>query len=270
MLWVLDDPKVATESAVSLNQLTSSTTLEITEGSVADYALFSKIDFKHELFFPLADPRFNDFSKIRTWSYRRVSGYPDSWKPLMIFDSGDPALLEVSIGDGYLWLMTMGWQPQSSQLALSTKFIPIVVGMVRSRDARRDDATEYFAGDSVPEDLLPKIDAVSGDAVTAEWMTEDGRFAAPGVYRSGDREFAVNVAPSESETDPMPIESLERLGVIVGVVESLAQTASRERHIQDAELERRQGLWQWALASVLGLIGIETLVSGFKSRRQLG
>ncbi len=267
VLWVLDDAKSVTESAASLQQLTGVASLEITEATVADYALFSKIDFKHELFLPLADPRFNDFSKIRTWSYRRVAGYPESWKPLVSFDSGDAALVEVTMGDGRLWLMTMGWQPQSSQLALSTKFIPIVVGMVRSRDARRNDQTEYFAGDPVPEDLLPNVATSTSDA---EWMTVDGRFASPGVYRSGDREFAVNVMPSESETDPLPIESLERLGVTVGVLESRAQTASRERHIQDAELERRQGLWQWALASVLGLIGIETLVSGFKSRRQLG
>ncbi len=274
VLWVLDDANLVTQSAASLQQLTGVASLEITEATVADFALFSKIDFKHELFLPLADPRFNDFSKIRSWSYRRVAGYPDSWKPIVSFDSGHPALLEVAMGDGRLWLMTMGWQPQTSQLALSTKFIPILVGMVRSRDARRNDQSEYFAGDAVPEYLLPEAPASTSDAGVADWMTADGRFAAPGIYRSGAsgalREFAVNVMPSESETDPMPIESLERLGVTVGVVESRAQTVARERHIQDAELERRQGLWQWALASVLGLIGIETLVSGFKSRRQLG
>ncbi len=260
VLWVLDNPAVAGDDAQALQQLTGQPQLEVREASVADYAMFAKIDFAHELFKPLADARFNDFSKIRTWSYRQLANFPDAWRRLIDFDSRDPALVEVTVGEGRLWILAFGWQPQSSQLALSTKFIPLMLGMVRSRESHLEATTDYLAGEYVPNELEADEDSA--------WMTSDGRFAKPGVFRSGDTEFAVNVAPAESETEPMPLESLERMGIRMGSSVAKDDTMERERRIQDTELERRQSLWQWAIACVLGLVGLETVLSGLKSRPQ--
>ncbi len=278
LLWVLDDDQVPNELTAGLRELADAPELVISEAAVKDYAMFAKIDFAHELLAPLADPRFNDFSKIRTWSHRQIKSVPETWKSVIAFDDKDPALTEVVIGDGRLWVLAMGWRPSQSQLALSTKFIPLVLGMAKSRDASRDDTPLYFVGDPVPRDLIAadqadssdETDNASGKATaigSPEWMTADKRFSQPGVYRLAERSFAVNVAPQESETDVLPLESLERFGVTTGTSETPDQAATRQRKVQDTELERRQSLWQWAIVAVLGLVGLESLFSGLRSRR---
>ncbi len=94
--------------------------------------MFSQIDFRHPVFESMADPQFNDFTKIRFWSHRRLTNLDDSWRVAASFDDGDPALIERQIGDGRLFVLAAGWQPKASQLALSTKFIPLVFSLFDS------------------------------------------------------------------------------------------------------------------------------------------
>ena len=48
----------------------------VQEADVDDSAMWSHIDFQHPLFLPFADPRFNDFTKIRVWKHRLISSDP--------------------------------------------------------------------------------------------------------------------------------------------------------------------------------------------------
>ena len=67
----------------------------LAEAEPEDYAMFGLIDFGDALFTPFADPRFNDFTKIHFWRYRRIT-LPDDWagRVLAWFDRGDQLLLE--------------------------------------------------------------------------------------------------------------------------------------------------------------------------------
>lgn len=280
LLYVLPPADGNRVGQSSLRLLSGDDAIAVREAVVEDYAMLSRIDFSHPLFVPLADPKFNDFSKIRYWAHRTVDPVPEGWKRLASFDDGSPALLERIEGEGRFWVFTAGWQPIESQLALSTKFIPLMFGMFDA--ARGNAATDrpLRVGDPFP--LTPNADSTDGSTVSIVRLAESSaesdeviaatRIERPGVFRIVDGErsatFAVNLAESESRTDPMGDDELERLGVMLGksVPEQIA--AQTQRQLRDVELESQQRLWQWLLIGVLGLLGLETWLSGWLGRRR--
>jgi hypothetical protein len=84
----------------------------------------------------------------------------------------------------------------------------------------------------------------------------------PGIYRAGlgqdEFRFAVNIAASESDTAPLPIEQLEQLGVKLGQSVTRAAELNRRRQEHDTELESRQQFWRWMLIGCLGVLMLET------------
>ena len=78
----------------------------------------------------------------------------------------------------------------------------------------------------------------------------------------------MNLAESESRTEPIGEDELERFGAILGKNTSTAQALDTQRQLRDQELESRQKLWQWLLVTALGILGLETLLGGLWSRRQ--
>ena len=264
------------ESAASLHGLLNdraadSGQISLQEADVDDYVMLSRIDFGHPVFAPMADPQFNDFTKIRFWSHRKIQGLDDSWRVLSNFDDGDPALIERSLGDGRVWVLAAGWQPAESQLALSTKFIPIVFSLFDSSGGR-GRLDRYTLGG--PIDLVPSPNAtIIGPDEARFPLASAADFEAidqPGVYRFSDgedsRDFAVNLDESESRTEALGDTELERFGVTLGKQLSTSQTLANQRQLRDIELEGRQRLWQWLLVSALVLLGIETWLGGWISR----
>jgi hypothetical protein len=61
------------------------------------------------------------------------------------FDSNDPAWLEVPAGRGSLLVWTSGWHPADSDLALSSKFVPLLYSALEYGGLR--DISRYFVGD---------------------------------------------------------------------------------------------------------------------------
>jgi len=277
VLCVLRDANPATVD--SLARLARVDRVGVTEAPARDYALIARMDFDHPLFAPLADPRFSDFSKIRFWRHRRVT-FDERTKPRVLarFDSNDPFLIERTIGQGRLWIMTAGWHPADSQLALSTKFVPLMEGMIRRRD-RGTIESQYVVGDSVP---LPKTapqqpapEVVGGDGAQINIPMGANTFDGanqPGIYRvtaAGQQsQFAVNLSSDESRTAPIAVEELEQWGVPLGhTPQKSAELALQRHHLQTVELENRQKLWRWLIVGVLGLLAAETALAGRLARR---
>jgi len=275
----------------SLRRLTVSQEWVVGEAEVKDYAMLSQIDFTHPLFAPFADPKFNDFSKIRFWTHRNFVQRPDGWKVLASFEGGMPAILERSESNptdknaGRIWILAVGWQPIESQLALSTKFIPLVFGMFDASNRARDSGmqTSFHPGTAVAalvgtDDKLPEVyrladGPAAGTDNSVGQLIEASTIDQPGVYQlvseGRQQKFAVNVAESESQTDPIGADDLERIGVVVGKSVAPEEAALAERQLRDVELESQQRLWRWLLIGVLGLLALETLVGGWigKGRR---
>jgi len=273
-LVVMKDERVAS----TLAQLLGVEHLNAHEAPVRNYAMLAEIDFRHPLFAPFADPRFSDFTKIHFWKYRKIdaAALPKA-RILAKFENGDPALLEVPLGKGKVFVLTSGWQPEDSQLALSTKFVPLLYAFLEESGASAPPPAQYYVGDSVPlgsteigsSVRLPEgfngseLRLSSGETTFSQTMT-------PGIYSLGNqqgRRFAVNLDAAESRTAPMPVDELERLGAPVVHQPTVAtREAERKVRLRNTELEERQKLWRWFLIGTLGVLLAETWLAGRTAR----
>lgn len=245
------------------------------------YAMLAQIDFRHPLFAPFADPRFSDFTRIHFWKYRRLdpAAVPGA-RIVAGFDSGAPALLEVPAGKGRVLVLTSGWQPADSQLALSTKFVPLLYSMLEQSGAPDSAPTQYRVGDVVP---LPSLGVEEHSAAVlrlpdgsqaelAAGQTNFSQTTMPGIYTvvsaQPTRRFAVNLDPAESRTLPLSVDELERLGAPVSRQgPTAAYEARRKIRLENAELESRQKLWRWFAVTALGVLLFETWLAGRTGRR---
>jgi len=255
--------------------------LDLSEGDTDDgagFALLSEIDFQHPLFAPFADPRYSDFTRIRFWHHRRVEpGTAAELRTLATFDDGDPFLLERRVGSGSLLLATSGWEPADSDLARSTKFAPLLAGMLRLGSASDLTAELLHVGDAVPVVRPAGVPASVGlpDGARVELGPTEELFRGtdlPGLYdlAIGDtiRPFAVYLDPEESRTEPLELDPLARAGVsIAAPTVASATPEGRQRQELGFEIERRQKLWSWLIfAAVAGLL-VETAWAGRLARR---
>jgi hypothetical protein len=273
----------------TLQTLWENPSLEISEASVSDFALFGKIDFQDPLFAPFADPRFSDFSKIHFWKYREIRNLDEDHTSMTIparFDTGAPAILTHKAGLGRLVILTSSWMPQDSQLALSTKFVPWLYTILNLGRNYQELRTQYSIGEVVDLSSIPTVNKLlvrdpKGSESNIETEKLYRTTQEPGLYEiEADNDFkwtfAVNLDPNESRTSPLPVETLEGLGVptrqpesaIEDTPESRQQSAEETRLLAAQEIEHQQKFWRWALAAVLGLILIESLVASFATRRQ--
>lgn len=268
ILMVIDSA-AAKDGAVeqAAQTLSGDPSLRITAAEVEDYVLLTKIDFQNALFAPLADPRYSDFTKIQFWAHQKIT-LDDSqpWRTLARFDDGDPALLQRSVGKGKLWILAAGWQPTESQLALSTKFVPIIAGM--ARDIEREELTATaVVGEAwtLPSSDTAEIVAADGHRIAYRSLADAEAIDAPGIYQYRDGEVeqsvAVNIAVDESRTEPMDRSMLEQLGVRFTDQERAQRQAQAKRQLRDAELESQQQWWRVLLLAGLAMIGLETLLS---------
>ncbi len=227
-----------------LQSMLSEPGLRVTEAMVDDYVMFSRIDFSHPLFEAMADPQFNDFTKVRFWSHRMLESLPDETLQVASFDDGDPAIIEFPVGNGRITVMTAGWQPEASQLALSTKFIPLISTLLVRNDASEDRSESFIIG----ENVLVKRD---GKAINQPGIFEI-------EFEGETRQVAANLADSESQIDPIDMQMLERFGVVLGKRQSTEVVDSLARQKRDVELEGHQKLWQWLIVFAACLLGTET------------
>jgi hypothetical protein len=233
----------------------------------ADFNLLGEIDFTHPFFAVFANPRYNDFTKIHFWKHRAVKlAAEPTTNVIARFDNGDPWLLEHTVGKGRVWALTSGWQPDDSQLAVSSKFVPLAgnfldlsCGSVRSLTGVVVGAPVTFPSQIIPQTVLsPEGRAVS----IAKDATEFRETLIPGIYRTGSANdewaFAVNLAPSESDTPPLGMEQLEQLGLKFGEDATQADRLERIRLARDTDLESRQQVWRWLVVASLGILILET------------
>ncbi len=241
-----------------------------------DYAMLSEIDFQHPLFSPFANPRYNDFSKIHFWAYNRLQLAANSdLRVLARFDNGDPALLELNRDPGRLWVLTSGWHPDDSELARSSKFVPLISGMIHQRDAFSGSSFDVYQPVPRPADSMSERTTVVGPDGTVSILAENqvtfDDTSLPGIYsvRYGETEydFAVNLASSESKTAPLDVAQLEQRGVHFGKHETEADLLAARRQMRDIELEAQQSYWQWLIAAALVVIALESLVAGRRTLR---
>ncbi|HEY1123885.1 MAG TPA: VWA domain-containing protein [Haloferula sp.] len=225
-------------SAKVLQELVGVADAKVSEATVKDHVRFGEIDFKSPVFAPFADPRYSDFSGIRIWKYRALSeSLVSPGKVLARFDSGDPAWLSYPLGKGTLHVLTTTWRPADSQLALTTKFAPLLHSLIANAGQGRG---VYFVG-------------------------HDG-IETPGAHAVDDRRIAIQLDPSESELTPLPEADLRALGLPLDepVIAKASATATT---LSSAEQESRQRIGWWLLVAAALFYLAETTWAAFAGNR---
>ena len=266
VLFVLGDSQTCNQILQNVNQI-GGMSLTGEESDMSDYSMLTDIRYSHRFFLNVAEPQFSDFSKIKFWNHRNLTGLQATEKVLASFDDGSPAIIETKQGLGSLVIFAFGWQPEESQFALSTKFLPLIDSIISDK-IEPADPQSVAVGDPVPfpHSETAKLSNDAGETTNFK-ARSDGKFITePGIYQHSDQDrrqtFAVNVRASESQTKPLDSEDFERLGVRIGKLETGAITQIRERQLKDQELEKSQGIWQWMLVAALLLLFSENLISG--------
>lgn len=281
VILVMSRPALAENAQTSILEMLSKLlglkeTLSVQEAEVAGHAMLANIDFRHPLFQPLADARFNDFGKVRFWAHRDLR-LPDSYREsapdlrvVASFDDRSPAILHRKIGKGDLWLLAAGWQATGSQLALSTKFVPLMFGMLdpQGRSMELDAIFEVGEAISLPEGTSARLTDFNDVPVPVEknglltvdepglyWLNEDGK----------RRQIAVTLPASESQLDLIDLDRFEQYGVVTGKSDSAKERREAARLSQVRELENRQKLWRWLLVGAIAVLLVETLVAAKSS-----
>lgn len=268
-------------AADTLAKLSGTDGIAATEARVANYSLLAEIDFQHPLFAPFADPRFSDFTKIHFWKHRRLdlAKLPASARVLARFDDGDPALVEVPAGRGRLMVLTSCWHPDDSQLALSTKFVPLLYSLLEQSGGLPTPAAQFNVGGDIPlasagADTNQTHTVLKPDGSRATVTKGESKFAQadqPGIYTlagAATKRFAVNLDPAESRTAPLPLDELARFGAVLpGLTPDTAKVEANKRLLQNTELEGRQKIWRWLVAAALAVLLIETWLAAWTTRR---
>jgi hypothetical protein len=274
-LLVLSSDRMGAELDAMLGK-----TLPVEETKQSGYAMLSQIDFAHPIFAPFADPRYNDFTKIRFWKHRRVdvTAIPEA-RVISRFDDNAPFLFQVPTGKGSLIVMTSGWHPEDSQLAVSSKFVPLISSIMEMSLQSKPARLQYQVGEvvSIPFDSSSGLTKVRRpDGALVDVTANDRRFfktEIPGVYSIlssvATQRFAVNLPSEESKTSAILPEELKQLGVPLDTVGEWntkhREAAQRERRAE--EMEAQQSLWRWLILAALVVLLLETYFSGRIARR---
>lgn len=238
------------------------------------YAMLGQIDFQHPLFAPFASARYNDFTTIRFWQHRDVRLSEDAMPAVIArFEDGTPAIWSTMRGEGQLYVMSAGWNRADSQLALSTKFLPLLSRWLELADRQKLASHSYVINQSVPLPATTGKKSIQTPGGKTLQLTEDAiafdDTTEPGIYllRQGNQElpFAVNTTDAESDTAPLQLDRLEQFGIPLGIAPTQSEQLTELRQLRDRELENHQKVWKWLVVSVLLLLAVETFLAARRS-----
>lgn len=225
---------------------------KLSEAGVDDYALLADLDFDHPVLQPFARARIRDFTRIRFWKHRQLT-LPDtldeSTRILATFDGESPAMIEKTRGEGAVFVLLSGWEPKESQLALSSKFVPLLFSLFEHSGFSIRSASTLYVGET--------------------------SYGKPGFYREGEEGApveAVNLEPSEGNVSPFdPAVVLADWGI--PLVDEDAERARENlseaqlARLASEEKEQNQKLWKWLILGALILLLIESVLAGRSSGR---
>ena len=237
----------------SLAVLAGTPDWKLSEGDPGDYALLADLDFEHPVLQPFARAQIRDFTKIRFWKHRNLKlpeELPEDVRVIATFDGETPAFVERRIGKGTVFAALSGWEPRESQLALSSKFVPLLFSVLEHSGFSIRSAATLYVG---------------------EGTNSQNDYPRPGFYPESEGESsgitAVNLRPSEGNTasfDPIVIFRDWGISLVDEAAEaSRAQLGEAQlARLESEEKEENQKLWKWLILGTLLLLILESWIAG--------
>lgn len=249
------------------------TDLTVTPDTSDDYRMLADVKTEHPLLKPFADPKLRDFTKLRFWKHRliRDAGTPartSGLETLATFDNGHPAILSARIGKGTLIVLASGWHPSDSQLALSTKFVPLLYGWLSAAGFSHDPAATLLVGDDLPLDAAPAHTITDPENKTHSLKAgETFTTSQIGLHKvqSGTltQTISVNLPPDEARILPLAPSKLAEYGLkLSSTSDTAASSETTDQRLTSTDTEQRQNLWWWFLVALLAVLLLETAIAG--------
>ncbi|MCF7788178.1 MAG: VWA domain-containing protein [Prosthecobacter sp.] len=265
--------QVATSKADAalLQTLTGIPGITIKEGDANDdYRMLADVKVEHPLLRPFADPKLRDFTKLRFWKHRdiEIKDATNKLETLANFDNGQPAIVSARIGKGTLIVLASGWHPGDSQLALSTKFVPLLYGWLAAAGFSHDPAATLLVGEDLPLDALSEHTITDPENKTHSLKAGEAFTATQiGLYKvqsaSHTQILAVNLSPDEGRVLPLAPEKLAEYGIkISSGADSAAGSESTDERLTATDTEQRQQSWWYILLMLLAVLLLETWFAG--------
>ncbi len=268
LLLVLDGlPKQTAELETWWRAMFDDSKLTVREKKVDDFLLLQNIDFNSRLFGAFNNPKSNNFSKIHFWKAREIEIDDwSNWQRLANFENEQPAIIRRNVGSGEVFVLASGWMTDDSQLALSTKFVPLLINMF-SKASTGAASQDWTIGDTIDGAIFETSTQVIDPDGKSIDRADNASFtpSQPGVYRwqVGEKTvFAVaNLARNECQIEPWTTDQFERFGVGLKEQQTAESLQVSARQMQDRELENSQQWWRWMLLVGLSAIVLETFFS---------
>ena len=228
-------------------------------------AIIAEIDDQHPIFASLV--QHSAGSVLRPQFRRYVDVIPDSTAHVLAtFDTGDPLLIEHSLGSGRVLVFTSSLGTAWNDFPLSELYLPLLYQIAQYASPELDSNRQLNVGDVVifrgaPEDEVTIADP-DGDVFR---MTLDstgvGAFQStnlPGHYDArtgGERKpFSVNISPSESNLSARDTEE-----VYASLAARSTESALETQPMEVAEQEQK--LWKIVLLVMVGIFALETVLA---------
>jgi hypothetical protein len=261
----------APADAALLQTLTGMTGITVKDGDANDdYRMLADVKTEHPLLKPFGDPKLRDFTKLRFWKHRQIEIKDASNKivTLASFDNGRPAILSARIGKGTLIVMASGWHPGDSQLALSTKFVPLLYGWLAAAGFSHDPAATLLVGEELPLDAASVHTITDPENKTHSLKAGEGFTTAQiGLYKvqsaSNTQVFAVNLPPDEGRVLPLAPQKLAEYGIkLSGSADIAGGSETTDERLTATDTEQRQQSWWYILLVLLAVLLLETWFAG--------
>ena len=245
----------------------------ITPDTSDDYRMLGEVKTEHPLLKPFADPKLRDLTKLRFWKHRiiRDAGTPartPGLDTLATFDNDHPAILSSRLGKGTLIVLASGWHPSDSQLALSTKFVPLLYGWLSAAGFSHDPAATLLVGDSLPLDAA-QAHTITDPEKKTHSLKPGKSFTTShiGLHKvqsaAHTQTYAVNLSPEEGRVLPLEPSKLSEYGLkLSSTSEPQNESATSDQRLTASDTEQSQHLWWWFLIVLLAVLLLETLVAG--------
>jgi len=192
---------------------------------------------KHPIFEPLSDPQHGDLRRLVFSAYTKLSPLPDA-AVLAQFNSGDPAVIERSSGEGtILWVATSCGR-EWSDWCRSRLFLPTMHQLL-----------SYEVG-------LSAGGAVRTPADTERRQSSEQRI--PGVQQFRRHVEVINTNPRESEPDRCTQQEFEGRFALK-FADDGDSTAVQSAMIGNIEFHHDE-IWHWVAFSLLAVLMLEGFV----------
>ena len=238
----------ADASSDALANIVGDDAWKLSEAEGREFALLGDLDFEHPVLEPFARARIRDFTKIRFWKHRKLALPEEAGEETRIlatFDGESAAIIEKRIGDGTVFAFLSGWEPRESQLALSSKFVPLLFSIFEHTGFSIRSAPTYLVGET--SSVEPGF----------EETEKDGE---PHL-------IAINLNPREGNTTPFdPTVVFPGLGIplVDETTNDSVQTLTEEQiaRLESEAKEEKQKLWKWIVFAALFIFVIESILAG--------